>query len=160
MTYTEQINSIRKKYSCVGDLIFNTALQTLIEVGQCKVLDPVWYSGAMDGIDARHDAAEKENKVLFMTRDFEKAILECIKELAEIKPIDLIMYIQRETWLGNDGISHERAIELLKDTLAYCARDTYESEYALEMAKDIGFEDDEIVELGHEWMFDCEEGEE
>lgn len=160
MTYIEQINSIRNKYNCAGDLIFKTALQIVIEIGQRTILDPAWYNSEMEDIDIRHDAAEKENKTLIVTRDFEKAIIKCTKELAEIKPIDLIMYIQRKTWLGNDGISHERAIELLKDTLAYCARDTYESEYALEMAKDIGFTDDEIVELGHEWMLDCEEEEE
>ena len=159
MTYTEQINSIRNKYNCSGDAIFYTALQIVIEVGQRNILDPDWYESEMKNIDTRHDAAEKENKVLLMTRDFEQAIIECTKYLAQIDPMSLIKYIQRETWLGNDGINHERAFELLQNCLNYCEYETYEAESALAMARDIGFEDDEIEELGYGYMLDCEKEE-
>ena len=157
MTYIEQINSIRSKYNCAGDLIFNTALQIIIELGQCTVLNPAWYDTEMKDIDARHDAAEKENKTLIMTRDFEKAILECAKELAQINPYDFLIYIQREIYLGGDGISYQRAIDLLRGCLDYCGNNTYEIMYTLEMAQEMGFDETEIEELGYGYMLGEEE---
>lgn len=165
MTYIEQINSIRSKYNCAGDLIFNTALQIIIELGQCTVLDPAWYDTEMKDIDARHDAAEKENKTLIMTRDFEKAILECAKELAEIKPIDLIMYIQRETWLGSEvgKPDYHRAMQIIRNCLCYMA-DNYgaypcESDITLNDFRAIDLTDEEIEYFGWGYLLDIEEEE-
>ena len=38
--------------------------------------------------------------------------------------------------------------------------DTYETEYALQEVREIGFDDDEIEILGYGWMLDVEEEDE
>ena len=64
------LDQIRDKYGCKGDIIFRTAIQLLVDTGKCTILDPAWYQCEMDNIDARHDKAETEGKLLFMTIDF------------------------------------------------------------------------------------------
>lgn len=57
-------------------------------------------------------------------------------------------------------ISYDRAIQLCKNCLNYLVEDTYELEFALNEARDlVGFDDDEIRELGFEFMLDIEEEE-
>lgn len=161
--YTEskkQLDTIRSKYNCAGDVIFRTAIQMVVEYGQNTFKDDAWFEDQMNAIDDRHDAAESVGKFLFMTRDFEKVICECAKEIAEVEPYECLMYIQKEVWLGGDGISYHRAIELLKGCLDYCGNNTYEIMYTLEMAEEMGFTEDEIEELGYGYMLGEDEEEE
>lgn len=147
----QKLDTIRNKYGCKGEIIFRTAIQYIVEYGQHNFLDEVWYEELINDIDDRHDTAEKHGKWLFVTRDFEKAILKCAKDLAQIEPYDLLIYIQKEVWLGGNRISYQRAIELLQDCINSLDYDP------LNQARDIGFEDDEIEELGYGYMFDEEE---
>ena len=159
MSYTEnknKLDAIRSKYNCAGDIIFKTAIQYIVEHGQHNFRTKWWFDGCINSVDIRHDLADKEGKILLMTRDFEKAILECAKELAQISAYDFLTYIQREVWLGGDGINYQRAIELCKNAIGCTAADTYETEYALNEIREIDFSDDEIDELGFGWMLDAE----
>lgn len=61
--------------------------------------------------------------------------------------------------MADSKISYERAIDLLKGCLNYFVNDTYETEYALNEAREAGFSDFEIENLGFEFMLDCEEEE-
>lgn len=161
MSYTENkktIDKIREKYNCKGDLIFRSALPIVVEAGQCTILDDTWYQCEIDDIDERHDIAEKIGKTLFVTRDFEKAILECAQELAKVESYDLLAYIQKEVWLGDNGIDYQRAIKLLNKCMASIEQywdcdlqDTYEALY------DIGFDSEELKELGYGYLLDDEE---
>lgn len=160
MNYTEskqKLDAIRSKYMCAGDIIFRTAIQAVVEQGQYAFRDEVWCKDLFNKIDVRHDAAEAEGKILFMTRDFEKAIFECAKEIAGIEAYELLMYIQKEIYLGGNGIDYKRAIELLRGCLDYCGNNTYEIMYTLEMAEEMGFTEDEIEELGYGYMLGEEE---
>ena len=156
----KKLDAIRDKYGCKGEIIFRTAIQYVIEYGQSMLSDEAWQEHFVFNIDKRHDEAETEGKILFCTRDFEKAIFECAFELAQIEPYDFLIYIQREVYLGGDGINYQRAIELLRGCLDYCGNNTYEIMYTLEMAQEMGFEDNEIEELGYGYMFGEEEDEE
>lgn len=156
----KKLDAIRDKYGCKGEVIFRTAIQYVIEYGQSMLSDEAWQEHFLFNIDKRHDEAEAEGKILFITRDFEKAILECAFELAQIEPYDFLIYIQREIYLGGDGISYQRAIELLRGCLDYCGNNTYEVMYTLEMAKEMGFDENEIEELGYGYMLNEEEDEE
>ena len=163
MTYENsknKLNAIRNSmdYRCSGELIFRTALLYVIECGQQSFQNENWLMAQVDEVYTRHNIAEQEGKCLIMTRDFEIAILKCAKDIAEINAMDLVMYLQREIWFGND-ISYERATELLRNYLSFAIDDTYEMEYALEEARDVGFNDDEIEELGFGCMFDVMEEE-
>lgn len=156
----QKLDTIRDKYGCKGEVIFRTAIQYIFEFGQRNFKDETWFDKVMNDVGKRHDLAEKNGSILFVTRDFEKAILECAKELAQIDPYDFLIYIQREIYLGGDGIGYQRAIDLLRGCLDYCGNNTYEVMYTLEMAKEMGFEEDEIEELGYGYMLNEEEEEE
>lgn len=164
--YTEvkkEISAICQKYACKGDIIVRTAIQYLMECGQNNFKDDAWFNKIIDDINKRHDDAEVQNKILFMTRDFEKAIVNCAKELADINTYDLLTYIQKEVWLGGGEVGepdYQRAIELLKNCLYYCVDSTYETDQALEEAREIGFDDDEIEYLGWGWLLGNEDEEE
>ena len=154
MNYTEskrKLDEIRSKYMCAGDVIFRTAIQYVVECGQITFKDETWYEDQMNAIDDRHDLAEAAGKILFYTRSFEKAIFECALELSRINTYDLLIYIQREIYLGGDGISYQRAIELLKDCVNFLDYDP------LNQARDIGFDDDEIEALGFGYLLEDEE---
>lgn len=157
MNYEEskkKIDKIRQEYGCKGEVLFRTAMQYVVEYGRGLLNDNGWFKSQMISIDAYHDKAEMEGKSLWITRGFEKAIFECAKELAGIEAYDLLMYIQREVWLGGDGISYERAIQLLKSTLDHC--DTFEWE-AHNEANYCGFTDDEIEELGYGYLLETDD---
>lgn len=158
----KQLDAIRRKYDCKGDIILRTAIQDVVAYGQCTILDPSWYQGTLNDINARHDLAEKEGKWLFMTRDFEIAILECMKELAEINSYDLLTYIQKEVWLcGEVGEpDYQRAIEIIKGILSteeyyceYCAG----GESFADKLEEFGLTEDEICYFGYEKYIEMEE---
>ena len=161
-----KLDAIRSKYECKGDIIFRTAIQMLIDAGKCTILDPGWYQTEMDDIDARHDKAEAEGKFLFMTRDFEKAIYECAKDLCEIDTYDILQYIQKEIWLGGEvgEPDYQRAMQIIRNCLCYTA-DRYGAysmncEETLYKFREMELTDDEIEYFGWEYLFDVEEEEE
>ena len=157
--YTEsknKLDAIRQKYGCKGEVLFRTAIQYVVDHGRELFNEGDWFEFQMEAIDKRHDKAESEGKILFVTRDFEKAIMECAKELAQISAYDLLVYIQREVWLGGNGIDYQRAVELCKNAIDFTIADTCETEYALSDIREMGFSDDEIDELGFGWILDAE----
>lgn len=157
--YTESkqiLDEIRNQYSCTGDVIFRTAIQCVVECGQFHFRDEVWVEEQLRKIDNNHDAAEAIGKILFMTRDFEKAIFECARELAEIAAYDLLIYISREIYLGGEGLDYQRAVGLLKRCMEELA-DSDDYEYILNLFEDIGFHDDEIGQLGFGYLLEDEE---
>ena len=164
MNYTEskkQLDAICNKYSCAGNILIRTSIQYVVEYGKENLLDKEWYEQAMESIDKKHNDAEAEGKILFFTREFEKAFIDCAKALCEVNTYDLLMYIQREVWLGGDGISYQRAIELLRNCVSFSIEDTCELSYARdELTDDIGFREYELEELGFDILFDYEEEEE
>ena len=152
----KKLDAIRQKYGCKGEVLFRTAIQYIVDHGRESFKNSEWFEFQMKAIDECHDKAEVEGKILFVTRDFEKAIMECAKELAQISAYDFLTYIQREVWLGGNGIGYQRAIELCKNAIDFTIADTYETEYALSDIREMGFSDDEIDELGFGWMLDSE----
>lgn len=157
MNYTEskqKLDEIRSRYMCAGDIIFRTAIQYVVEFGTNLFKEEEFFNDNMREIDNRHDRAEAEGKVLFMTRDFEKAIVKCGRELAQIEVYDLLVYIQREVFLSSNGIDYRRMEKLLKQCITWfeetyaCLGDVYN------MLTDIGFNDSEIEMLGFEHILD------
>ena len=169
MSYTEskkKLDAIRQKYGCKGEIIFRTAIQMLVDTGKCTILDPSWYQTEMDDIDVRHDKAEAEGKFLFMTRDFEKAIYECARDLCEVDTYDILKYIQKEIWLGGEfgEPDYQRAMQIIRNCLCYTA-DGYGSyaldcEETLSKFREMELTDEEIEYFGWEYLFDVEEEDE
>lgn len=152
----KKLDEIRQKYGCKGEILFRTAIQYVVDYGRESFNDNNWFEFQMDAIDKRHDEIDAKGMIYWMTRDFEKAILECAKEVAEISAYDFLTYIQREVWLGGDGINYQRAIELCKNAIDCTLADVYETEYALNNIREMDFSDDELDELGFGWMLDAE----
>ena len=157
-TSKKELDKIRNEFGCQGELIFRTSLQYVVEFGQERFQREQWVKERLDIIDANHDKAEQEGKVLWIERNFEKAFIECAAAIASTcNAYDLLLYVQKEIWLGGDGIDYQRAIQLLKRCIGWEIGDTYELSFALEEVREMGFTDDEIVELGFEYMLDCVE---
>ena len=88
MKYAEHkkmLDKIRQKYGCKGDIIFRTAIQYVIEHGQHNFRNDKWFNSCIEQVDSKHDRAEKDGKILWIARDFEKSLLECAKEVAQIE---------------------------------------------------------------------------
>lgn len=152
-TNKKEIDKIRNEFGCQGELIFRTAIQCVMEYGQRTFKNHNWLMEQMAEIDDRHDQADKEGKHLFISRDFEKAIIECGEALARVDTYDLLIYIQKEVWLGGEDISYQRAIDLL-----YRCIDSIDFNYSpLDAIRSIGFRDNEIAELGFQFLLDNEE---
>jgi hypothetical protein len=159
--YTESkknLNAIRNEYRSTGDVIFKAAIQMVVEHGQAKFNDEECYAEAINSINARHDEVEKQGKVMIISRGFEIAIVECAKRLATVDAYDLMIYAQREVFWSNQGIDYQRAIELLQGCMLVILDDAYEHEYVRSAFIDeVGFENDELDELGYGFLLDFDE---
>ena len=161
MNYTEAknyIEKLRSEYCCKGDLIFRCAVQNVVEYDVVPLTINLTVEDWLYDIDRRHDEAEAEGKVLWIGRDFEKAMAECTFKLAKVGSMNLMMYIQREVWHQDHfgEISYDRAIELLKDVINYMSCDD-EDNVALRNLGYVGFDEDELRELGFGYLLE-EEG--
>lgn len=164
MSYAEskkKLDAIHREYSCKGDVIFRTSIQYIVEHGQCNFRNKKWFDSCIENVDKKHDLAERDGKHLFIGRDFEKALLECAKELADIETYDLLTYIQREVWLGGGEIGepdYQRALQIIRNCLWYTA-DGYDSSDALKRLREMDLTDEEIAYFGWEYLFDMEDEE-
>ena len=158
----KELDRIRNEYGCKGEILFRTALQTVVEYGTDSLLDDWNYAHLKDEVNERHDAAEAEGEILWMTRNFELAILECAREIAKVSIYDLLIYIQKEVWLSNEGgIAYDRAVTLLKGCMSNIEQwNDWRNELTLRELEDIGFDDDEIEMLGFAYVLDAREEEE
>ena len=165
ITSKKKIDAIRQEYGCKGDIIFKTALQNVIDYGKCTLCDQGWYKCTMQDIDSEHDHAEANGKWLWMTRDFEKAIVDCSVALCDVETYHLLMYIQKEIWLGGEvgEPDYQRAMEIIRNCMCYMA-DCYgaykmDDEETLEKFRCV-MHDHEIEFFGWEELFDYDEEEE
>ena len=166
MKYAEnkkKLDAIRQKYGCKGDIIFITAIQYIVEHGQYNFRNEKWFSSCIEQVDSKHDRADKDGKILWIGRDFEKALLECAREMAQIEPYDLLTYIQYEVWLGNGEVGqpdYQRAIEIIRNCLCYMADcySAYRNCYSdiLYKFREVDLTEDEISYFGWEYLFDAE----
>lgn len=153
-----KLDKIRQKYDCKGEVLFRTALQYVVECGQQSFQDEDWLKTMLNEIDSRHEIAKEEGKHLFITRDFEVAILDCAKEIAKVNTYDLLIYVQKEVWLSGDGMDYQRAIRLLKGALKHLEDyNSYDHAENYNVFCGIGLSDDEIAELGFEYLIGEEE---
>ena len=163
-TYTESkkvLDKIRADFGCKGDVIFRTAIQEIIGCGQTTFLDDSVYEDMLNDIDAKHDHAEANDRILFMARDFEKAIVKCARELAAINTYDLIIYMQKEVcWSNEGGIDYGRLYQITGDVMEWMVSGSSDSgeDYKI-FNKYCSIDDDELEELGFGYMIPEEDKE-
>ena len=155
----KEVNKIASKYGCKGDIIMRTAAQYIIEYGQYMFKDEDFIKDQIQQIKDKHRIAEEEGKHLWVTKDFELAIFNCARELAEVDSYDLIVYMQKEMYWSNEGgLDYKRAVQLLESSLEYLENyNNYNNEENYEAFQDIGLEDNEIEEFGFGYLISEEE---
>ena len=164
--HKKMLDEIRQKYGCKGDIIFRTAIQYIVEHGQYNFRNEKWFNSCIEQVDSKHDRAEKGGKILWIARDFEKALLECAREVAQIEAYDLLEYIQKEVWLGSGDAGepdYQRTLQIIRNCLCYTA-DCYgaysmDCKETLDKFREMDLTDEEIVYFGWEYLFDVEEDE-
>lgn len=158
----KELDRIRSEYGCKGEIIFRTALQYVVEYGQRKFNDKRWVNNQLTLIDTKHDIADAQGKHLWIGREFERAITECASEIAKVDTYSLLVYVQKEVWLSNEGgIDYDRAVQLLKGCMSNIeAWNDCQCDLTLGEFEDIGFDDDEIEMLGFGYVLDAKEDEE
>lgn len=155
------LDQIRDKYGCKGEMIFRTAIQYVVEYGQCNFNNEDWVNEQLVLVDGKHDEAEINGQHLFIGREFEKALIECARDIAKVDAYDFLIYIQKEVWLSNEvGIDYKRAVQLLKGCMSNIEMwNDCKCDMTLGEFEDIGFDDDEIQELGFGYVLDVREEE-
>ena len=154
----QELDRIRGKYGCKGEVIFRTALQYIVEYGCHNFNNDIWVEDQLILVDGKHDEAEAEGKHLWIDREFEKAIIECTREIAKVETYSMLVYIQKEVWLSNEGgIDYERAVKLLKNCMEWFADDCCGCAETLEKFELLDFDDSEIEAMGYGYMFDVRE---
>ena len=151
MSYTDSkklLEKIRNEFGSAGDVLFRSAVQVMIEVGQENLKDDEWYKKVMDEIDERHNETEAKGKTAFVSREFEKGVVECAKEITKVDIYDLLIYLQNEIYFGGEDMSCHRAKEMLKVSLGYCTTSDIQN---------MGFTDNELEELGYAELIDEQE---
>ena len=151
MTYLEskkKLDELRR----TNEAVFRMAISHLMDVGIRHLTE--------DNIeDTCKEIMQEDDTNHFMTNEFKCNLIKMAGELTKIDHIHLLVYISREMYFGVDDnhLSYKRLMELAKGSISWILADTYETEYALQEIREIGFNDDEIEELGYGWMLDIEE---
>lgn len=155
----KELDKIRNEYGCKGEVLFRTAIQYVVDCGQQSFQDEEWVKEQLEITDKKHDAFDREKKVPFSSRKWDKAVIECAQEVAKVNTYDLLVYIQKEVYLSNDGgIDYQRAIELLKKCMYDIEeREDCEDKLFYQALEQIGFDDDEIEDLGFGYLIKEEE---
>jgi hypothetical protein len=115
----------------------------------------------LDAVNEKHNKADAENKIMFIGREFEIALIECARDLANVNAYNLLVYIQKEVWLSNaGGIDYDRSVQLLKSCMSWIEEDHASLGEMLDTLEYIGFDDDDIEALGFAYVLDVREDEE
>ena len=98
---------ILKEYEKIinkNDKLQNTlALYILLDHGRLNLLDKVYYNGLSKDIES------KEHKNPFMTKEYEKQILDISVNMAKLKHNDIYDFIQSEIDLSDKALEKEDA---------------------------------------------------
>lgn len=148
-----ELDKIRAKYNSAGDVLFKTALQYVIDCGRQVFENDEWVKEQLDIINKKHDELIKERKLSFVNREFEKAIVECAQEIAQVNAYNLLIYVQKEVWLSDEGIDYKRAMRLLINCMEYIEEyENNENKFTHQAFEEIGFTDDELKVLSYGYL--------
>lgn len=140
--YTEskkKLDAIRSKYSSAGDIIFRSAIDTLIDIGKVNCCNELTYDGILSGVD----------------NEIDRTVLKCAHELADINTTDLLVYVQKELYLSNDGgMSYQTMARKLSDCIEWIIGDADCSDAVKDLKYGVGFSENELRSFGYDYLFD------
>lgn len=149
--YTEskqKIESIRNK---CGEIMFRMVISHLMDVG-------IRHLTEENVEETCNEIMQKDDSKAFMTNEFSCNLVRMAYELAQIPHTDLLVYIQREVVYDvfDGALSYERSIEMLKKCMSWIVNGVpYGSPY-IDLT-DIGFDDDELENMGYEYLINEED---
>lgn len=153
MNYGEskkQIDAIRNK----DGMMFRMAISHLMDVGIRHLTD--------ENIkETCEDIMKRDDSKSIMTNQYMCNLVKMAGELAKVDHIHLLNYISREVSydVGDNSLSYNRAIRLLRAVIDYNT-EVMEIADAKEDLLGIGFDEEELIELGYQFLFNDEEEEE
>jgi hypothetical protein len=149
--YVENKKKIEEIRNDVGEALFRMAISHLMDVG-IRHLDEAGMRLTCNAINKEDDTHS------FMTNEFKCNIVKTAGELAKIEHLQLLNYISKEVFydVGDSSLPYERMKILLCNFI-----NSLDFNYSpVDTLREIGFEDEELVELGFESLLDDEEEEE
>ena len=148
--YVENKKKIEEIRNGVGEELFRMAISHLMDVG-IRHLDE-------EGVEMACNAINKEDDThFFMTNKFKCSIVKTAGELAKIDHLHFLNYVSKEVFydVGDSSLPYERMKELLCNSV-----NSLDFNYSpLDTLREIGFEDEELMELGFKHLLDDEEEE-
>ena len=144
----QKIESVRNK---CGEIMFRMAISHLMDVG-------IRHLTEENVEETCREIMQKDDSKAFMTNEFSCNLVRMAYELAQVPHTDLLVYIQREVVYDvfDGGMSYERSIEMLKKCMSWIVNGVpYGSPY-IDLT-DIGFDDDELENMGYEYLINEEE---
>lgn len=144
----KKIDEIRNS---VGEPMFRMAISHLMDVG-IRNLDEAGIRLTCNAINKEDDSHS------FMTNEFKCNIVKTAGELAKIDHLYFLNYVSKKVFydVGDNSLPYERMKELLCNSV-----NSLDFNYSpLDTLREIGFKDEELVELGFKHLLDDEEEEE
>ena len=154
-TYTEnekKIEAIRNKF---GEPMFRMAISHLMDVGARHLTEELVK-------ETCEKIMQEDDSKAFMTNEFKCELIRAAYELAQIKQMDLIVYIQREVVydIFDSVPSYERVVRLLKECMSQIEADeNYNNIETLNVFMSLGFTDDEMIQFGFPYLLEESEEE-
>lgn len=165
MTYKESydlLTNVRQRYSSAGDVIFRSAVDTLLYIGS-------------ENISAKIHSIEKTNAWLErigrkqMSGSIEMAVLHCAAEIKCVPARHLIswLYTKDVVFLGEEDlrysespIPYNRLRKIIDNLLSGIAEDysNVSGSDHLQRLKNDGLTEAEVRYFGYEYLLDLEEG--
>lgn len=145
-----KLDAIRNE---VGEPMFRMALTHTFDVGFRHLTE--------ENIEATcNDMMKDDDSNAFMTNEYKCDLVRTAGKIAKIPPYDVEVYVNREMEYsaGGDYIQYSRLLRILRGALDYIYEDIQDCEvFCKIMEKDIGIDEDEIMQLGYDWAMNEEE---
>lgn len=153
MNYIESKNKIEEIRNR-NEMMFRMAISHLMDVGVRHLTEENIRTTC-------EDIMKQDDSRSFMTNQYQCDLVKMAGELAKIDHIHLLHYISREVSYDvcDNSLSYNRAIRLLRSVVDYNT-EVMEIADARKDLLGIGFDKEELIELGYQFLFDNDEEEE
>lgn len=154
MTYNEsaiKLDRLRR----TNEAVFRMAISHLIDCGVRHLTE--------ENIEANCKAImQEDDSKSLMTNEFKCDLIRMAGELAKIDHIHLLVYISREMYYGVDDnhIGYQRAIQMVQGCIDWITSEVEIEDAYNDLTSGIGFDSEELEELGYGYLLDVVEGDE
>ena len=142
------LDKIRSK----DEIMFRMAISHLMDVG-------IRHLTEENIAETCYEIRTRDDSKMFMTNEYMCSLIMMAGDIAKVPHIDILVYIQREVEydVSDGGMSYSRLMKLLKNCIDVIVESHCDSAYIREDFEAIGFDDDELMTLGCDWVMNNEE---